>query len=467
MRYIRCFAAGLTVAFFLVPCSSCKREADKPVPAPARQEQKPSPIAPEHTSSREAPAPTTGGLDNGATGATPMGRIQEELHDVKKNLTPPQPIPQQATPPDLSANRKSVQQASQALNDLPRRDREARGARDKLRTKAEMLFARGKRLENDPLAPTWQYVDSYRGLDSAALRKFMDQVSEAEKTLRQEIPLDDAALSGLHAASEWAKQTHSELDHVMGETGVLAKIFRAVPLYFARTYDELDELSQAGWITEREPADEWRHADNNDHQRTAIRLEDEHAALYQRLMRHRYAAAYLLQPSSGDITARKSKWTWPITELFAVCASFDYWYSWATDASWYEESGLRLDPQKYPRAAPQTKALWEDFCSMIRDDFACPVSAPRVKNVRDYQPFSRNVWSLSALRRISQSPEQYDEAIGTEHLLIDDGFWRRDPLGVHFLTPKAAAELSAKPPPIPSADATREIEQAEREINHR
>ena len=61
-----------------------------------------------------------------------------------------------------------------------------------------------------------------------------------------------------------------------------------------------------------------------------------------------------------------TKFTWPICkELFQAAKDFDFWYRWATDETWYAGSDRRLDPATWPKEAPKTRALHEEFAQVV------------------------------------------------------------------------------------------------------
>lgn len=78
--------------------------------------------------------------------------------------------------------------------------------------------------------------------------------------------------------------------------------------------------------------------------------------------RHRYAMAQL--PYYYALP-RKTPWTWSLGSLHEAASSFDTWYVWATHPEWYEDSGLRLDPVKYPKDSERTRELHEEFRSVV------------------------------------------------------------------------------------------------------
>lgn len=475
--------------------AGCDRQPDKPAPpaaAPtsnksAAPEKPIDAVAPPRPEERKVlpPSPTP----EAPTGASPLDQLKREADDMKSELEKRPPEPKRWIN-NVEDDEKRIAQANKALENLQQLERAFRKKRDRIRFKAEMVLGDNKPLATDPLAATWRSLDDYKGPDRDQMFKIKDELALVEQAVKSGEPYDPDKVQIAESAIKWAKAAAQELQGAVSDADTLYANFRKLPIFFARSFEEVQELKGDGWIVRNEPQDEtnnWSTREDN----TRRQLQDKHVEIRQKLARHAYAATVMLVPSGSDVefnvernpdryirdvqdfsaapgslVPAHTKWTWPATELFSVCASFDYWYTWATDARWYKGSTLRLDPAKYPKDAPQTKELWQEFTAIIHENFSCGIGTPLSSDMDDYVPFgdAKIGWSLSALHRLSKNPSAFEEKLGTGSPQIDDGYYRVDGLAAHFLTPNLATELRAEPPPLPSSEATREIDAAVRNL---
>jgi len=417
--------------------------------------------------------------------------MKREAEDVKSDLEEPAPAPKRHVN-DVTGDLQRIAAANQAIENLQGLERAFRPKRDRIRFKAEMVFGPNKPLASDPLASTWREVDTFPGADRNQMFKIKDELALVEEAVKSGEPYDPVKIQIAETAIKWAKAEARKLQQAVFDADTLYANFRRLPIFFARSFEEVQELKEDGWIVRNEPQDETNNWSTREDE-VRRQLQDRHVEIRKKLARHAYAATVMLVPSDSDFdfnVERKpdryikdiqdfsidpaslfpahTKWTWPATELFSVCASFDYWYTWATDARWYKGSNLRLDPAKYPKDAPQTRELWQEFTGIISENFSCGIGTP-LTDIDDYVPFgdSKIGWSLAALHRLSKNPAAFEEKLGTGSPAVSDGYYRVDGLAAHFLTPTMATDLRAEPPPLPSSEATREIDEAIRKLGRK
>ena len=147
-----------------------------------------------------------------------------------------------------------------------------------------------------------------------------------------------------------------------------------------------------------------------------------------------------------------TKFTWPICkELFQAAKDFDFWYRWATDETWYAGSDRRLDPAKWPKEAPKTRALHEEFAQVVT--WRHYVFEPTDREPHDTSPSAipsavrtTEQWNERVVATIGQ---QYESWHGQDAKLMNH-------LSLYFAPPTHARNLTESTGQrIPSGNVTR------------
>ncbi|NOT01216.1 MAG: hypothetical protein HOP29_11375 [Phycisphaerales bacterium] len=515
-------------AFLTLDGGGCSRKNE--VPAKSADASPPTTAAAEFTgqtaTSPSATTPASGTTQSGtsapvgtlapssdAVGASFLDQAKREAADLNMAIAQEPKPARRVSLADAKVHATLAAQARAVLLELQQLEQDFRRNRDRIRPKAERLFNEGKRLANDPLARDWRAIDAYAGLDREKMGVLKDGLERLEGLALSGEDYDPEEAKVAIDVRAWAEEAGDKLDELLDGTEDMFLQFRCLPVFYARSDDEVDALQREGWFHRissdyLEVENAWPDASNE------WRTQDQWAALRERVGRHTYAMTYRLVPHwrlqipqssrpeyqafrymlldplqrTGDQAGFRSRdpsfmqairpmeplvpvptrWTWCVTDVFAACASFEYWYAWATDERWYKGSSLRLDPERYPHDAPESRALWKDFKEIVLQGLYCPLGNPRPEFDPKMNPFSNyekeHRWTLFSLRRLSRNPDEYAEAFQRERRVKEGNYPSYDSLATYFVTPTEARALKAEPAPLPSNEALVEIRAAEQDL---